>query len=78
MIDVLYAALAGDASCLAGYTLGPGGLTEPPRRTPLPGPPTDLALSPGGRFLYAEMGCLERIGHQETGPVAWLLAARLG
>lgn len=55
MIDVLYAALAGDASCLVGYTIGPGGLAEPPRCTPLPGPPADLALSPGGRFLYADV-----------------------
>ncbi|MFH1566904.1 MAG: beta-propeller fold lactonase family protein [Gemmatimonadota bacterium] len=56
MTDVLYAAVSGDAPCLDCFRIGSEGIAEPASRTLLPGGPADLALSPGGRFLYVDVG----------------------
>jgi 6-phosphogluconolactonase len=55
MTDVLYVALGGDSPRLSCHAIGPEGL-GPATETALPGAPADLALSPDGRFLYADVG----------------------
>ena len=56
MTDVLYVAVAGDSPRLLCLSLGPDGIAGTAGETVLPGSPADLALSPDGRFLYADVG----------------------
>jgi 6-phosphogluconolactonase len=55
MTDVLYVALSGDSPRLSCHAIAADGLAEPALDTPLPGAPSDLALSPDARVLYADV-----------------------
>jgi len=55
MTDVLYVALSGDSPRLSCHAIAADGLAEPALDTPLPGAPSDLALSPDTRVLYADV-----------------------
>jgi 6-phosphogluconolactonase len=55
MTDVLYVAIGGDQPQLACYAIGSDGVTEPSSAIDLPGAPSDLAVSPDRRFLYADV-----------------------
>ncbi|MFC1526367.1 lactonase family protein [Candidatus Latescibacterota bacterium] len=55
MTDVLYAALGGDSPRLSCHAIGPDGLSGTALEIALPGSPSDLAVSPDTRFLYADV-----------------------
>lgn len=56
MVDILFVAIAGDSPRLSCYNLNADGLADAPHESRLPGLPADLALSPDGRSLYADVG----------------------